>query len=69
MTTQLKITVNGNYRTPVTITNPDGTHRPTEYVGPGSQNSPAVKDFGISHEGATNFTVGPEEYLGNKAAE
>lgn len=65
MTTDVRVRVNGNYRTKVTIHKAVGDNE-VFYVGPGDANGAAERSIHAPHGEVTTLSVGPEEYLGNQ---
>ena len=60
MTISIKVSVNGNYKVPVT-TQYDGPPPTTEIISGRGLSAPFVKDIYAYHGKVTTVTVGPEE--------
>lgn len=60
MTISIKVSVNGNYKVPVT-TKYDDKEPVTEVISGRGLNAPFVKDIPAYHGKVTTVTVGPEE--------
>ena len=60
MTISIKVSVNGNYKVPVTVKH-DDQDPVTEVISGRGLNAPFVKDIPAYHSKITTVTVGPEE--------
>jgi hypothetical protein len=61
MTITIKVSVNGNYKVPVTVKYSDGVTN-TEVISGRGHEGPVVKDIPYYHNSdAVHITVGPEE--------
>lgn len=67
MTISIRVSVNGNYEVPVTVTDQDG-NEVTETISGKGHEGPFVKDIpyyhGSNNKGVTVF-VGEEKYVGD----
>lgn len=60
MTISIKVSVNGNYKVPVTVKSGD-SEPVTEVISGRGLNSPFVKDIPYPHGTVVSVSVGPEE--------
>ena len=61
MTISIKVSVNGNYKVPVTIQYDDNEPPLTEVISGRGLNAPFVKDIPYRHGRVVAVIVGPEE--------